>query len=500
MQDATRSRLLELIARCAGREVWIVGDLMLDEYVLGAVERISPEAPVPVVRAGSMQYRLGGAANVARQVAVLGARVVLGGIIGDDEAGRRILEDCERSGIDTRGVVRDAARPTTRKLRVLGHGQQIVRLDWEDARSCGSVLAAQIRDRMVAGVRPEALILSDYAKGVLTNECLTLLIGAARERHCRVLVDPKRRDFSGYKGASVLTPNLHELEQAVGRKLNGDDIESIGAAARPLIESASLEGILVTLSERGMLFVGADAGLRHVPALRRSVADVTGAGDTAVGVLATALAAGGTIEEAMELANTAAGLAVEKVGTVAVEIPELRAAIADASGGKVLSRQELAARATAWRAAGKKIVFTNGCFDLLHAGHLSLLSEAAKLGDVLVLAINSDDSVRRLKGAGRPIVSANDRAALLAALTCVDAVTIFDEEDPLETLGLVRPHVLVKGQDYGIANVVGRELVEADGGRVELVPIIDQRSTSAIVERIRRSLPHSPEHNPKVSA
>ena len=485
-QAARRAQLVETVKKCSGREIWVVGDLMLDEYVQGAVERISPEAPVPVVRAAAMHYRLGGAANVARQVAVLGARVVLAGVIGEDEAGRRILQDCGRAGIDTRGVVQDGSRPTTRKLRVLGHGQQIVRLDWEDATSCDSSLTGRLRDRMLAGRRPEAIILSDYAKGVLTDECLTHFIGAARAHGCRVLVDPKRRDLAGYKGASVLTPNLGELSRAAGRRLDPDDLESIGAAARPFIESASLEGILVTLSERGMLFVRADGVLHHIPAERRAVADVTGAGDTAVAVLATALAAGANIEQAMQLANTAAGLAVAKVGAVAIEPAEISAALADPSESKVLSQQELAARAAGWHTAGRKIVFTNGCFDLLHAGHLSLLHEAAKFGDVLVLAINSDESVQRLKGGSRPILPASDRAALLAALACVDAVTVFDEDTPLEVLRVLRPHVLVKGQDYGLANVVGRELVEAAGGRVELVPILDARSTSAIVERIRR--------------
>jgi D-beta-D-heptose 7-phosphate kinase/D-beta-D-heptose 1-phosphate adenosyltransferase len=483
---AGRSRLIEIVQQCSGREVWVVGDLMLDEYVQGVVERISPEAPVPVVRAGAVQYRLGGAANVAKQVAVLGARVVLGGVVGQDDAGDRIIEACARAGIDTRGVVRDPSRPTTRKLRVLGQGQQLVRLDWEDAGPCEPALVSMLRDRMTAGRHPETVILSDYAKGVLTDQCLSHLMDAARAGTCRVFVDPKRRDLTAYRGASVLTPNLGELAVAAGRRLDPDDLDSIGAAARPFIESASLEGILVTLSDRGMLFVGADGTFHHIPAVRRDVADVTGAGDTVVAVLATTLATGATIEQAMEVANVAAGLAVSKIGAVAIEPSEISAALTDIAGNKVLSREALLARAAAWRASGKKIVFTNGCFDLLHAGHLSLLEEAAKLGDVLVLAINSDQSVRRLKGEGRPILPASDRAALLAALACVDAVTVFDEDTPLETLRQVRPHVLVKGQDYGLANVVGRELVEADGGRVELVPLLDARSTSAIVERIRQ--------------
>ncbi len=244
---------------------------------------------------------------------------------------------------------------------------------------------------------------------------------------------------------------------------------------------------MVTLSDRGMLIVDSSGHSQHVPAVRRAVSDVTGAGDTAVAVMATTLAAGATIRQSAEIANIAAGLAVAEVGAVAIEPSKIALALADVRGGKVLARADLAARAAGWRVMGKKIVFTNGCFDLLHAGHLSLLHEAASLGDVLVLAINSDDSVRRLKGPDRPIVSAEERAALLAALSCVDAVTIFDEDTPLEILRAVRPHVLVKGQDYGIDKVVGRELVEADGGRVALVSLLSAKSTSAIVDRIRRN-------------
>ncbi len=465
----------------------MIGDIMLDEYAHGAVERISPEAPVPVVRAGDIQYRLGGAANVARQVAVLGGRAVLGGVVGDDVAGRQVVADCESAGVDTRGVCFDARRRTTRKLRVLGHGQQLLRLDWEDVSPCDSATMSDLHERMQRGPAPEVVILSDYAKGVLTDAAIASFTRFAREAGCRTLVDPKRADLTAYRGASILTPNLGELAKAAGRRLSPDDHQDVAAAARPFIEAARLDGMVVTLSDRGMLYVAADGAIHHIPAVRRAVADVTGAGDTAMAVLATALAAGASIEQAMSVANTAAGLAVAEVGAVAIGPDQISLALGDLSGGKLLGRQVLASRAAAWRASGKRIVFTNGCFDLLHAGHLSLLHEAASLGDVLVLAINSDASVRRLKGEGRPIVPANDRAALLAALSCVDVVAIFDEDTPLETLRAVRPHVLVKGQDYGISEVVGRDLVEADGGRVALVPLLDARSTSAIVERIRRT-------------
>jgi len=481
-----QDELLRILHGCKGRQVWVVGDLMLDEYVHGIVERISPEAPVPVVRADMPQFRLGGAANVARQVAVLGGRASLAGVIGNDEAGRQVLADCAAAGIDTRAVLPEPQRRTTRKLRVLGRGQQLIRLDWEDPSPCAEGTAIRLHTLLESGGRPDVIILSDYAKGVLTDSTIGRFIDAGRSLGCRVLVDPKRSDFGAYRGASILTPNIGELARAAGRPLSPDDPDAVAAAARPFVYAAELESLVVTMGDRGMLIVDSSGHSHYIAAVRRAVSDVTGAGDTAVAVLGIALATGASLRESAEIANVAAGLAVAEVGAVAVEPGKIGMALADVPGGKILSRSELASRAASWRVLGKKLVFTNGCFDLLHAGHLSLLHDAAEFGDVLILAINSDDSVRRLKGPDRPIVTASERAALLAALSCVDAVTIFDEDTPLETLRAVRPHVLVKGQDYGIDTVVGRELVEGDGGRVALIPLLSEKSTSALVDRIRR--------------
>lgn len=483
-----RPVLQSLLDGCRGREVWVVGDLMLDEYVQGDVQRISPEAPVPVVRVEDVQDRLGGAANVARQVAALGASAVLGGVIGDDDAGRALLRGCERERIATRGIRRDPSRRTTRKLRALARSQQLLRLDWEDTRPCGPTLLGEMTRSLDAGPPPAVIVLSDYGKGVLGSACLAEMFGLAWRHGCRVLVDPKRTDLAAYRGASVLTPNLLELSRAAGVALSADDLDAVADAARPFVHAAALEAMVVTLGGRGMLIVDRDSA-EHVPSVRRAVADVTGAGDTAMAVLATTLAAGASLRQAAEIANVAAGLSVAEVGAVAVEPARIARAFVEAPAGKLVERAELAALAADWRLAGRRIVFTNGCFDLLHTGHLSLLQDAARLGDVLVLAINGDASVRRLKGADRPIVTASERAMLLSALSCVDVVTIFDEDTPLETLRAVRPHVLVKGQDYGIDGVVGRDLVEADGGRVALVPLVAQRSTSEIVARIRRTAP-----------
>jgi D-beta-D-heptose 7-phosphate kinase / D-beta-D-heptose 1-phosphate adenosyltransferase len=476
----------ELLERFADRDVWVVGDLMLDEYVTGAVERISPEAPVPVVRAQATENRLGGAANVAGQLAALGAKVSLAGIVGADGAGETLLRLCESAGIDIRAVLKLPERQTTRKLRVLGHSQQLLRLDWEDLAACAPQVTVRLASKLAeSGRSPEAIVLSDYAKGVLTPETIAAVLrlrGSAP-----VLVDPKHTDFGRYRGATTVTPNLRELEAACGRTLDPDDTAAMAAAARALLHAAGLESMVVTRGSRGMLVVPSDGAESTLAALRREVYDVTGAGDTAIAVLTLGLAAGAPLAQAAQLANAAAGVAVSQVGAVAVSAAAIRDALAARPDSKILSRQELGARVAAWRTAGKRIVFSNGCFDLLHAGHLALLGHAAKLGDVLVLAINSDASVRRLKGPERPLVPQAERAALLAALTFVDAVTIFDEDTPLDVLQAVQPQVLVKGGDYQPSEVVGRELVEAAGGQVVIVPLTPERSTTSLLERIRGS-------------
>ena len=483
--DGAPGSALAILDRYPGQQVWVIGDLMLDEYVLGSVERISPEAPVPVVRVRDTEYRLGGAANVARQVAALGAQVSLAGLVGADATGEEFVRLCRGAGIDTRAVLKVSDRRTTRKLRVLGHAQQLVRLDWEDPKPCTAHTSARMMSALSAGARPDVIILSDYAKGVLTPETLASVMKLRGNEP--VVVDPKHRDFTRYRGATTLTPNLKELEAAAGHALDVNDTPTITAVARSLARSAGLEAMLVTLGERGMLLVPVEGPEVAVPAFQRAVFDVTGAGDTAIAVLSLSLAARAPMPVAVQLANAAAGVAVGQVGAVAVDAASIRDALAARPDGKVLGREALAAKAASWRMAGKRIVLTNGCFDLLHSGHLSLLTQAARLGDVLVLAINSDASVRHLKGPERPLVCQADRAALLAALAFVDAVTIFDEETPIEVLQSVRPHILVKGADYQLSEVVGRELVESSGGRVVLVPLVPEKSTTALVERIRRS-------------
>lgn len=478
------AKLMSILNRAHGVVVWIVGDIMLDEYAVGEVDRISPEAPVPVLRVRDVEYRLGGAANVARQVAALGAHTSLAGLVGQDVAGARILKLCEESGIDARAVQQLDDRQSSRKLRALARHQQLVRLDWEQATPCPSAPARGMVERLKAERVPDIVILSDYAKGVLTPELMAGIVEALAPSAVRIVVDPKRPDFSAYSGAGVITPNLRELGIAAGRTFDPDDTESIAASAQSLVRDARVEALVVKRGERGMLVVPAREPWLAIPAKGRDIFDTTGAGDTVVAVLATALACGATFAEAAYLANAAAGIVVGKIGTVSAEPGEIAEALSDESAHKTFDRAELVARVNNWRAVGKCIVFTNGCFDLLHAGHLSLLHQAAKCGDKLVLGVNSDASVQRLKGPGRPVVPQHERAAMLAALTCVDAVTIFDEATPLETVQAIRPDILVKGQDYHIEQVIGRDVVESRGGRVVLVPLLPEKSTTALIDRI----------------
>jgi len=486
-----RVSLIRIFRKARKLSVWVVGDIMLDEYAMGDVDRISPEAPVPVLRVGHVEDRLGGAANVAAQVAALGARVSLAGLVGVDAAGDRILELCKEADIDARAIRQLQGRRTSRKMRALARSQQLARLDWEDIAPCPVGEAERIIEQLRETPAPDVIIVSDYAKGLLTPELIGAIAQTAQRGNVRIVVDPKRRDFGAYRGASILTPNLHELEMAVGEKFDPDDTASTAASAQSLALSVGAEALAVTRGERGILVVPAHGSFHSVSARGRSLFDTTGAGDTVVAVLATCLAAKATLVDAAQIANAAAGIAVGRIGAVSIAPNEIVEFLSGESTHKVLSHAELESRANRWRAAGKRIVFTNGCFDLLHAGHLSLLHQAAQHGDVLILAVNSDASVRRLKGSERPLIPERERAALLAALGCVDAVTIFEEDTPLEILRLVRPDVLVKGEDYKVEQVVGRDLVESGGGSVVLVPLLPERSTTALVERIAsRGLAH----------
>jgi D-beta-D-heptose 7-phosphate kinase/D-beta-D-heptose 1-phosphate adenosyltransferase len=468
----------------ATKRLLVVGDVMLDKYIWGEVARISPEAPVPVVRATHQSQQPGGAANVAMNLSRLGAQADVIGFVGDDEDQRLLTELLRSNGIDADFVV-TGEFPTITKLRIMGGRQQMLRLDSERQCARPERDCQRLIERVLAHLPgSNAVILSDYAKGVLTVEVCREVIAAARERGIPVLVDPKCADFTRYRGATTICPNIGELAAAV--HLDARELTPLLDAAQSLVSKLDLKFMTATLGEKGIALVRTD-GRVVAPAVARQVFDVSGAGDTVIAVLALALASGLKPETAVELANIAAGVVVGKVGTVPVEKHELLAALAPDialdGADKVVLREELVERVALWKANGERVVFTNGCFDLLHIGHITVLEQARRFGDRLIVAINSDRSVHELKGPTRPIVSEKERARVLAALGAVDAVVVFDEPTPLEVIVTTRPDVIVKGGDYAVETVVGAGEVLAWGGQVKIVPLVEGFSTTRLIAK-----------------
>ncbi|MFO0547361.1 MAG: bifunctional heptose 7-phosphate kinase/heptose 1-phosphate adenyltransferase [Polyangiaceae bacterium] len=497
--SASAAVLTDSVRSFVGAPIVVLGDLILDEYVEGSVRRISPEAPVQIVSVERTFFRLGGAANVAHLAATLGADTRLAGCVGRDDAGSKLLDLLRGAGIDHDRVVAALDRPTTRKLRVLAQHQQLVRLDWERAAPTSDAVARAM-ERAAEELAPGgALVLSDYGKGVLTPASMRAPIDRARAAGVPIVVDPKSRDFSVYAGATVLTPNLRELEDATGLALADADHATIARAAHRFTEAHAFAAVVVTLGPRGMLVVPASGAHVHIAASAREVFDVTGAGDAVIAVLALGLGRGLPLVDAATIANAAAGVVVGKLGTAVVEPGDLLRALAPHFAGKVLARADVASTARALREAGRSIVFTNGCFDVLHVGHLATLREAARHGDALSVGVNSDASVRRLKGPTRPIVGERDRAELVAAFDCVAGAVLFEEDTPLELIHDLRPDVLVKGADYDLDSVVGKSFVESYGGRVVLAPIKAGYSTTALVEELGRGEPTRAERRARSS-
>ncbi|MFV3371520.1 bifunctional D-glycero-beta-D-manno-heptose-7-phosphate kinase/D-glycero-beta-D-manno-heptose 1-phosphate adenylyltransferase HldE [Pseudomonas sp. NY15435] len=459
--------------------VLVVGDVMLDRYWHGATSRISPEAPVPVVRVEQHEDRPGGAANVALNLAALGAPAFLVGVTGVDEAADSLSDSLQAVGVTTR-FQRIAGQPTIVKLRVMSRHQQLLRVDFEEAFRTDAVALSSDVEALLDQVR--VLVLSDYGKGALKNH--QQLIQAARKRGIPVLADPKGKDFAIYRGASLITPNLSEFEAIVGRCTDEADLVAKG---QQLMTELELGALLVTRGEHGMTLLRPGHSALHLPARAREVFDVTGAGDTVISTLAGAIAAGEDLPQAVALANLAAGIVVGKLGTAAISAPELRRAVQREQGSErgVLSLDQLLLAIEDARAHGEKIVFTNGCFDILHAGHVTYLEQARAQGDRLIVGVNDDGSVTRLKGPGRPINSVDRRMAVLAGLGAVDWVVSFAEDTPERLLTEVRPDVLVKGGDYGVEQVVGADIVKAYGGEVRVLGLVENSSTTAIVEKIR---------------
>lgn len=486
VQDLVQpSAVLTLLERSAGAKVLVVGDLMLDEYIDGRVERVSPEAPVPIVLVGSEHHTIGGAGHVARMVARFGADVEVVGVIGRDRVGDELVAAMDAAHLSAGGVVRCDARSTTRKTRVVCGPQQIVRLDREDVGPLDLCSRETVLQRLGEATPADVVIVSDYAKGMLDGAVIDRVMELGRRWGAPVLVDPKHPDLSRYDGASVVKLNRQEFQAAVDGSCNElSDVEALVGAARQVRIELGVEALVVTLGADGMAVLTADSDPVLIPAAAQEVFDVTGAGDVVAGVLALGMVAGLDPGEAAPVANVAAGLSVRRRGAQGVEPFELLDLVfAPGARRRSNTRREVSAMARGWRLAGQRLVFTNGCFDLFHPGHLELLRQAAAFGDRLVVAVDSDSSVMRLKGPRRPVVDESTRTAILAALDMVDAVVVFDG-DLLELIDDLQPDVLVKGADYRRDEVVGASLVEHRGGRVELVPLLGEHSTSSVLERI----------------
>ncbi|MCH2346066.1 MAG: bifunctional D-glycero-beta-D-manno-heptose-7-phosphate kinase/D-glycero-beta-D-manno-heptose 1-phosphate adenylyltransferase HldE [Pseudomonadales bacterium] len=458
----------------------VIGDVMLDRYWHGSASRVSPEAPVPVVQVANREDRPGGAGNVALNIAALGSAVRLVGVVGDDESGLELLSRLKAAGVYC-DFLQSEEKPTITKLRIISQHQQLIRLDFEKAFEASDIIGLQDKAKSLVD-DSQVMVLSDYGKGALQD--IIDLIDLGRSRNIPIIVDPKGADFTKYRGATLITPNLTEFEAVVGGSDNEDEFVNKGLR---LVRELNLEAILITRGEHGMTLIRPDSPELHLPARAQEVFDVTGAGDTVISVLAASMAAGDGLADATALANLAAGLVVGKLGTAAISGPELRRAmLADQNSGRgVMTAEQLQIVVQDSKAHGEKIIFTNGCFDIIHAGHVGYLAEAKRLGDRLVVAINDDDSAHRLKGEGRPINPVERRMAVLAGLEAVDWVVSFSEDTPEPLLESLQPEVLVKGGDYTMDQVVGADYVKSYGGVVRVLEFLDNCSTSAIMEKIK---------------
>lgn len=487
--------LIDLVQNLGQPRVLVVGDAMLDRYVWGDAERISQEAPVILLRAERREERLGGASSVATMLRALGAKVSLAGIVGNDHDAGRIRQMLTDLGVDHEAVITDVARPSTVKERYVGraqhrHPQQMIRVDYEDRRAISDTIRSQIMMVIKQQLKNvDIVLISDYDKGVCTPGLLNEVISAARAHCIKVIADPIRgHDYRKYHGCSAITPNRLEAGLATGRVLS--DMHEVWQAAQHLQEKLDLEAAVITLDKDGMALRHRDGRTKHFATRPRHVYDITGAGDMVMSVLGIALASGADYEQAIQLANIAGGLEVEKIGVATVTRDEILRDLmtvghARPNSNKILSPEAMLQELDYHRRLGQRIVFTNGCFDVLHAGHVHYLNEARAQGDVLVVGLNSDSSVRALKGNTRPVQPLAARSMVLAALQAVDLVTVFEDATPMHLIQAIRPEVLVKGADYSKDEVVGAEFVESYGGRVHLANLHHGYSTTNIIDRMR---------------
>ncbi len=482
------------IKKFAGCRILVAGDLMLDEYLWGDVERISPEAPVQVVSVVSDEHTLGGAGNVISNLAALGAKVSAVGVIGCGTNGQRVLKKLKALGVHTQGVIQDRQRPTTRKTRVIANHQHVIRFDKESKTAINRQTMNKIShaaSEMMADV--DLILVSDYGKGLITKALMNKLIAAAREHNKTIVVDPKGLDFKKYAGASLITPNKKETALAAGIEIVDD--HTLAKAADHLMHKTGIAKILVTCGKDGMVYFERNAQPYQIGTRARQVFDVSGAGDTVLATLGLGIAAGYSIQEAIGVANAAAGIVVGKVGTATVSQTELAAALnltPEPASHKHKTLAELSVVARKQKKNGRRIVLTNGCFDLLHVGHIMLLSASKQLGDVLIVAIDDDASVKNLKGPDRPVIKAAERLRIISALDSVDYVVVFASHQLNDVLETLRPDVLTKGSNYEANTVFGREIVEKYGGRVVIIAVTENISSTRIINTIRDNRADSP--------
>lgn len=482
------SALQNLLDRAAGQRVACVGDLMIDRFVYGEVTRISPEAPIPVMARGRELVMLGGSGNVARNVAALGGETALVGVIGGDSEGRKALRLVEQEAGVEGYLVTDAERPTTLKTRFVSGAQQLLRVDFEESRA----VAGELEGRLTRTIRDAAdgagvILLSDYGKGVVTDAVIAACQEAAKASGGKLVVDSKARSFARYGAVDLVKPNAAELGNATDMPANTDaEVEAALGKAMGMWEA---KAILVTRAAKGMTLAVRGEPIRHFPTASREVFDVSGAGDTTLGALGLAMASGASMDEAIAFAQLAAGVAVGKVGTATVTPEELVESVISAhlapAEAKIATMQRMVEEVARWRVRGLRVGFTNGCFDILHKGHVAYLAQARNWCDRLIVGLNSDASVRALKGAGRPVNDLESRALVLAGMSCVDLVAPFDAPTPIALIEAARPDVLIKGADYSEDQVVGGDMVRSWGGEVRLAPLIEGYSTTAAIARMK---------------
>jgi D-beta-D-heptose 7-phosphate kinase / D-beta-D-heptose 1-phosphate adenosyltransferase len=470
--------------------ILVIGDLMIDEYLWGEVDRISPEAPVQIVEVNREEFTLGGAGNVIHNLVVLGAEVSAIGVVGAGYDGNLLVDMLKKLNVDIEGIIQDPQRSTTRKTRIIASNQHVLRIDRETRKDVSQhtyELIVSCLENQIS--QADMVLVSDYGKGTLTRSLLSGIVESCKRNQKMIIVDPKGLDFTKYSGSTLITPNRKEASLASNLEITDDD--SLFQAAKILLEKVGLEKLLVTCGKDGMVLFEKNAHPYRIYTETRQVYDVSGAGDTVLAVLGLALATGATFQQAASLANTAAGIVVGKIGTATVTQKELASAMV--SDGMEMSFKykeisELKALVSEFRKKGKRIVLTNGCFDLVHQGHIRLLSESRKLGDILIIAIDDDLSVRKLKGRGRPIINQNNRVRILSALDSVDYVVVFSSDKLLNLIDIIRPDVLTKGSNYSSEEVYGRQLVEKQGGVVRLIPVTEDISSSTIINSIKNSI------------